>query len=259
MTDRHPLVWQEPLHLGWSNIDFHNRLRPGALLEFMQEAAGRDAARHGFGYPQIAPLGLAWMLVRLKLEMARWPAWKEAVALETWSKGSESLYGLRDFRFVSGDGSILGGASSAWLLVNVNTRRPVRPDSVHGKSLPRLPKLEAIPGRPGKLAAIADAPVVTTRKTAYGDIDYHQHVNNARYVEMALDALPLDLLQRHDLAALQVNFLAETLAGETLGIAMAQPEGKPMAMEIRNLDKLQTAAQLSLEWKPAAATTETPS
>lgn len=254
MTASHPLVWQESLQIGWSNIDCCNRLRPGALLEFMQEAAGHDAARHGFGYPQIAPKGLAWMLVRLKLEMARWPAWKEAVFLETWSKGSESLYGLRDFRFLSGDGSVLGGATSAWLLINVQTRRPVRPDSVHGSPLPGLPEHEAIPGRPGKLAPVPEASVLVERQTAYGDIDYHQHVNNARYLEMALDALPLGFLRQHDLAALQVNFLAETLAGETLGIAKVHPPGRPMAMEIRNLDKGQLAAQLLLEWKPARPT-----
>ena len=41
-------------------------LRPAAMLDIMQEAAGRDASGLGFGYEEMISGNCAWVLSRVK-------------------------------------------------------------------------------------------------------------------------------------------------------------------------------------------------
>jgi acyl-ACP thioesterase len=245
------IVWRETVRLNWRDVDFRNRLRPAALLSMMQEAAGHDAARLGFGHDQIAPLGIAWVLARVSLEMKHWPGWDEELVVETWSRGAESLYGLRDFRFLDAAGNELGGASSVWLLINAAGRRPVRPD-ILGRPLPGEPARQALPGNPGKLAAQAPLAAIGDHRIAYADLDHYRHVNNASYVAMAMDCLPLDFLAVSTLVSLQVNYIAEALGGETLEFLAGEEEGGTQFVEACNRDRHQVAMRMRLRWSADA-------
>ena len=245
------IVWRETVRLNWRDVDFRNRLRPAALLSMMQEAAGHDAARLGFGHDRIAPLGIAWVLARFSLEMRRWPGWDEDLVVETWSKGAESLYGLRDFRFLDAAGQELGLASSVWLLIDAAARRPVRPD-ILGQPLPGDPARQALPGKPGKLVAAVPLAAIGEHRIDYSDLDHHRHVNNASYVAMAMDCLPLDFLAASTVASLQVNYLAEALGGETLEFWAGEEEGGSQFIEARNHDRQQVAVRMRLRWSAAA-------
>jgi medium-chain acyl-[acyl-carrier-protein] hydrolase len=56
----------------------------------------------------------------------------------------------------------------------------------------------------------------------YSDIDVNRHVNNSRYVGMLLDSYPLSFHFMHTLSALEINFLGETVNGDTLLLASTQ-------------------------------------
>jgi acyl-ACP thioesterase len=213
----------------------------------MQDAAGHDAARMGFGYDRIAPLGIAWVLARVTVEMRRWPGWDEDLVVETWSKGSETLYGLRDFRFLDVAGNELGAASSVWLLIDMAARRPVRLDVLGGK-LPGDPHRQALPGRPGKLAAAGPLAAIGGHRIAYADLDHHRHVNNASYVGMAMDCLPLEFLGSKTLTSLQVNYIAEALGGETLEFLAGEEPGGTWFVELQNQTSRQVAVRMRLRW-----------
>ncbi len=241
------LIWRETVRLNWRDVDFRNRLRPAALLSMMQDAAGHDAARMGFGYDRIAPLGIAWVLARVTVEMRRWPGWDEDLVVETWSKGSETLYGLRDFRFFDAAGNELGAASSVWLLIDMAARRPVRLD-ILGGSLPGDPSRQALPGKPGKLAPQGPLAPIGEHRIAYADLDHHQHVNNASYVAMAMDCLPLEFLAAHRLTSLQANYNAEAQGGETLEFRSGNEAGDRQFIELWNRERQQAAVRLRLGW-----------
>ncbi len=59
--------------------------------------------------------------------MKRYPAWNERIKLETWPSGAERLFALRDFRVMDSEGEVIGMASTAWLILDIDTHRLIRP------------------------------------------------------------------------------------------------------------------------------------
>jgi medium-chain acyl-[acyl-carrier-protein] hydrolase len=54
------------------------------------------------------------------------------------------------------------------------------------------------------------------------DIDMNQHVNNTRYAQWVLDAIPFSSHSRFNLKEYEVNFIAETKAGDVITIQEAR-------------------------------------
>ena len=62
----------------------------------------------------------------MRIKIDHYPVWDDRVRVETWHRGMERIFGLRDFRVESISGDTLGMASTAWLILDSKTRRPIR-------------------------------------------------------------------------------------------------------------------------------------
>jgi medium-chain acyl-[acyl-carrier-protein] hydrolase len=61
-----------------------------------------------------------------------------------------------------------------------------------------------------------DAAYSTTVR--YTDIDVNRHVTSSRYIGWMLDGYPMEFHFDHEVQALEVNYLGETLAGDVLDV-----------------------------------------
>ena len=59
--------------------DANHNLRPTAMLDLMQEVAGRDASTLGFGYDDMISSNTAWVLSRIRVVFHNTPKWRDAV------------------------------------------------------------------------------------------------------------------------------------------------------------------------------------
>ena len=92
---------------------------------------------------------------------------------------------------------------------------------------PRLPLtagLEALPGGAGPVRARDDLAPAYARRVAYSDIDYNEHMNNARYVQWIQDAVPEDALAGAAALRLDINYLAELLPGAEARVLLGRAE-----------------------------------
>ena len=111
-------------------------LRAFALVNFLQEAAGENATRLGFGMEDLHAKGWTWMLSRLDLRADELPRDGERVLVRTWPAGTRRLFALRDIEMLGPDGRRLVRAVYAYLIVDIAARRLLRPESVFGPSPP---------------------------------------------------------------------------------------------------------------------------
>ena len=64
------------------------------------------------------------------------------------------------------------------------------------------------------------------RAMHYSDTDINGHVNNVRYADFICDAIRMDQLgQDFYVSALQVDYLAECMAGETITLFTGEQDG----------------------------------
>ena len=212
------VVWSGTFPIHTYELDPSFRLAVPALLGFLQEAAGHNADALGFSIPQLAARNLTWMLSRLRVRLREHPGWRSSLTVETWPSGFSRLFALRDFRLRL-DGRVIGEAASAWLLMDLGRRRPVRPESAadwSGLIHPEraweadMEKLPPFPEAPGGGAREAELSV------RYSDLDVNLHANNLRYAELVLESLPAELLRSWLPVELDLDFLAEAGAGQRI-------------------------------------------
>lgn len=107
-------------------VDNFNKIRLDSLFNYLQQAASNSAETLGWGYNDMFKDNLAWILSRITLSMKTYKGIGETIEVDTWPKGIDGIFALRDFRLYNDNKNIIGLASSAWLLVDSNTMRPVK-------------------------------------------------------------------------------------------------------------------------------------
>lgn len=200
------------------------KARLTAMANFFQEMAYKHANQLGFGYDDMMQKQTVWVLSRMRIRINMYPVWDDTIWLETWHRGMNRIFGMRDFRVSDASGSVLGMASTAWLVLDSRTKRPVRPkeellhESLHEDSVfDRDPEKIILPG-------ILD--VIETRKVVFSDLDIVAHVNNVKYMEWCIDAATNSSTEFREIRELEINFVHEALLGDHIEISMAQVSGK---------------------------------
>ena len=115
------------------DTDVAHFLKPGAFMDMAQEIAYVSADSLGFGYDDLQRFGTAWVLSRFEIHFLQMPRWKDAVELQTWHKGFEGPFYVRDFRLLGADGQPAVAATSSWLIIDTATRRLLRREHLADK------------------------------------------------------------------------------------------------------------------------------
>ena len=196
-------------------VDVEGRLTPAALCNYLQESAGLHARRLGVSVEQLQALGMTWFLWRLHLQVARLPTWTEIVEVETWPAEMGRPYAVRDFRLRVGEDPI-GVATSAWLLMDLATKRPIRrvPDRI--RDLHPDPPKRALSDAFRRLPACGTSSAHVDLKVRRSDLDLNGHLNHVAAISALLEAVPADLRKSRQIAALEVEYRGEGHLGDRL-------------------------------------------
>ena len=209
-----------------SSAGSSTQIRFSAILCLMQDAAYEHAAALGVGYDFLTSIHRAFVLSRLQISvLSELPAWGERIVLQTWPSGVERLFANREFELSREGREPFLKATTSWLMIDTQTRHPVRPQEYFVNITPREVRVLG-PEAPVKLGWDDSAVPFDIRHARASDLDPNGHVNNTRYVDWVTDAIA----ERHGLdakiEALAINFLAEVRMGEEVRIAFAEhPEG----------------------------------
>jgi acyl-ACP thioesterase len=190
----------------------------------------------GVGRAAMRQSGQVWILSRLSVFINRRPKFDENMTIRTWPRGANKLCAIRDYDIhfspdIAGhtDGpcrdTALVRGRSAWLVVDLAKRRPLRPQ-IAMDNLPLNENVNALPGEnpdgndapPALAARDYGAAIPVPRRASYSDIDYNGHVNNTRYIQWIQDLLEPEMLKNAKQLRLDINYLSEVLYGETIAL-----------------------------------------
>jgi len=246
-----PTVWTERFRVRAYEIDPDARLTVPTLCDWLQEAAGNHATALGVATDTLMESGHAWVLSRLNLEIDRLPQWRDEVLIETWPAAENGLIAERDFLIRTPGGDQLARASSNWVIIDVERRRPVRlPPAVVELELPHRERaLSVSRSQPASPNEIAESRTFSVRRS---DLDLNRHVNNARFVAWALEAVPAEILEAYRLTALDVQFRSESVYGDTIVTATGETRTRGAQMSINHVVSREDSllAVLESQWLP---------
>jgi len=193
-----------------AETDMESRLRPGALINLLIQAATCSADKLGFGFESLKKYNLFWVFSRLTINIVRPLNWNEVVEVETWPKDIVGLLYTRDFIIRDGEGKVVGRAASAWLPIDLETKRPKRKESFDSEFFTFLKDKHALKDPPEKLAGTREGEIFKVNST-YFDIDLNKHVTSTRYIDWMMDTFPIDFLRENYPKALSINYIKETM------------------------------------------------
>ena len=200
-------TWVDQYLIHSYEIDRHSRLSIVSAVNYFQESAWRNAEAMGLGYNDLAKKDRFWILSRMYIEMFHYPLWGESINLETWPKGMESLFALRDFRIKSADGKqLLGAGVSAWLIIDGTTHRLQRVEQICS-DMPCYPQ-NAVEHKLDKIALASNMTPKTRIVAGYTDVDVNNHVNNVCYLNWAVNYFPFEN-DKLTVRSAELNFLSE--------------------------------------------------
>jgi acyl-ACP thioesterase len=216
-------IWQETLPVRFGAIDRSDTLTLDSVFQFFQEAAICHAENLGVGREDMARTGQVWILSRISVQIDRRPNYREVITVRSWPRGWEKLFAIRDYDIRGKDGVPAVSARSGWIILDIEKRRPLRPQSVMD-SLPKNEGADALTWGPIGLEERGNLQKTGERKALYTDVDYNGHVNNVSYIQWIEDALDPQILEKAKRMRFDINYLNEILSGETIEILSAPVE-----------------------------------
>lgn len=175
----------------YSETDNHMKLTISGLVNFFQDAAIFEAEAGKIDMKYLGEHHLGWLLGSWQIVMERMPRLSEKVIITTIPYCFKGFLGYRNFIMTTEDGEVLAKASSIWSLVDTKRMRPSKPTEEILAGYTMGDKLD-MEYKPRKIALEGEREQETPFYVRKSQIDSVQHVNNAEYVNMALDYLEAD-------------------------------------------------------------------
>lgn len=176
----------------YSETDNQGKLALCSLLDYFQDCSTFQSEHLGLGLQYMKERDMVWVLSAWQIVVERYPVLCEEVEIGTLPYEFRGFLGSRNFCMKTKQGECLAKANTLWSLLSTKTMKPVAANEEMIKGFKLEPKLEmeyaprkiAIPKEEGTIAE----PIIVKRH----HLDTNQHVNNGRYIDMAMEFLPSD-------------------------------------------------------------------
>lgn len=214
-------TYRDDLPILTRDCDLSGQWRPSAILETMQELAGIHGTLIGVGRNALLQKGVVWVLTRVEVVMDRYPKIGDTVSVETFPMPVRRWFFPRYFIFRDAHGEEIGRAGTLWVLLDIATRKMVKPD-LCAALMPDNSDLLAPLGLPATVTEVSGTLKTSQFQPTYTDLDVNGHVNNTKYMDWCCNTLGIDTMKRHCLAQFDINYNLEILPGQEVRTELRQ-------------------------------------
>ncbi len=212
--------YQEKLTIKSYQTNQYGKASITSLFNILIEAAWAHAQVMDWGYDSLKSNNLFWVLSRMYFQVEKYPAWQDHITLNTWSAGTDGMYAYREYVLESESGEILLRASSAWLILEMETHKIFRLSEFR-TTFPK--RIDARSCRaPQRVKPDIHTEKLNFYPVLFSDLDINKHFNSVKYVERVLDDFGIDFLNGNEPAELEVNYLKEAVAGDSISVTRTQ-------------------------------------
>lgn len=182
-------------------------IKPIALLEYLVETSSLQSDSMKLGAKELILKDYAWILSRWKIKIYDYPKAREKIVIQTWASDFDKFYANREFKIYDDKNKLLLKASTLWVFMSRKRMRPIRIPKEMTDRFNYIEKknFEEFYNFDSEFKA-EDSSDFKVRKT---DIDYNNHVNNAKYLNWILETIPLEIDENYDLDEIDIYYRKE--------------------------------------------------
>lgn len=206
-------IYRKEFTVTGSHTDCCQRLKPSALLSFVQEAAGNHCVQYHADWDTLNRQNLFWAVTRHRVQITRLPVEGETITLETWPMPTTKVAYPRSVVAYDASRQELFRAISLWVLVDTQTRAMVLPGKSGVEVAGTLTGTELTIPRSLPPLVLQNR---TSRTVRYSELDINGHLNNTRYLDWVEDLLPSAFHKAHPVQEFTVCYHLEALEGQKI-------------------------------------------
>lgn len=236
-------LWEKEYFLRASDFDKFDHIKPSAVLDLFQDAAGQHAEEIGVGFEDLIKRSYLWVLTRIKFKILSQPKRYKKVIVKTWPLEPNRLSYRREYSIEDENGELLIAGSSEWVVIHSEKRRFVSvpdlypfTDGFHTEIM-----CEEKLGKVKDFETLSEPYTINAR---FSDIDINDHVNNAKYANYVLDAI--NPQSDHELKEFQIDYRKEVLVGTQLNIYHEKQDSQVLAKGVNSDGDIMFACKLDL-------------
>lgn len=248
MHDNQTMVFEQHKKVQLFHTDASGRATISALCRFAQESAGAHAAQLGVGMERLAERNIAWVLREQAVRILRYPMLGEVVRIVTWPTRTERILCHRDYRICDASGTVVAQGSSAWLGLDLTTRRPRKADSFFHLAVENMPGPVFVQP-PAPLSSPQGECLCAPRTVRASDMDALGHMNNLRYLDWITDHLAGSGLPG-PCRGLFIRYVREVLAGDGVEVRHALTEQGDVSLQMLHRDHGKEVCLARIELEP---------
>ncbi len=191
------------------------------IIDYLQDVTCMHSNSIGVGVEELYKRGMAWILNSWQIVVDRYPEYTEEITVKTWPYQFKASMGLRNCAIEDAKGGLIVRANATWALVDFINKCPVRIDKEQIEGYVTEPKLE-MPYDGRKIKFKGEFEAVDRVKVMRAWLDSNSHVNNARYVELAMEYLPKD----YQIEQVRVEYREMAVYGDTIYVEKQAADDK---------------------------------
>ncbi len=216
-----------------------------SLMKYLVDAAGMHSETVGYGLSTIDKTHIGFLLVGWKVKILENPHLLDEIEIRTWAENLSHSLSVRNFEVYIKD-KLVALASTKWIMVNPkdhsvaivteeieNAYGPVN-KKVFDEPIPKL----RIPEKVDKTKEYT----IERR-----DIDSNKHVNNLKYLEIALELLSDDDYSETDFSEITVNYKNECKLHHDVLCSYTKISDFEHVIVVQSIDKTKLHAIIKLK------------
>lgn len=190
----------------YQEADYLSEYKISHLLSQMADLATINAVEIGMWNDSLKGK-YGWILTKQTLKLKRPIMIEEDMTMTTRAKGGSRVQFTRTYDIICQNETI-GGICSLWTLIDLENRRIIKPQSI-GINIPEIEDYKSYVEKYEPVLTEIETKKVGQRQVLYNDVDANLHMNNAKYIEWALDLLPYSLHQQYYIEQLSMHYKKE--------------------------------------------------
>ena len=210
------LKYKEKFKIRTYDAGFNRLASPVSILGFLEEVATNHAQEIGLGYHESHNEGYFWVLRSSKFDLKRLPKLNEEIEVYTWPAGLKGLKALRRFS-LHANGEFLGSGYHYWLMMDIERKKPIIANNFT-ETMKEMPIKEEDSFKLNKIQTPEDMLFSYEKIIMPRDIDWNMHVNNVRYSDIVFNAIPIEVLQKHNILSFHIDYLKECKLNDCLDV-----------------------------------------
>lgn len=208
-------LWQKEYSLRAGEFDKFDHIKPSAILDLFQDAAGQHALELGVGFANMVSRGLLWVLTRVKFAVLGDFNPYQTVIVKTWPLAPNRHNYRREYCIEDINGNKLAVGSSEWVIIDSKERKflsvpdlyPIT-DGFHTEVM--------FDEKLRKLRDFDSSGIPHVVNAHFNDLDINNHVNNIKYANFVIDAINPE--KDDVISVFQIDYRKEVVQGDQINV-----------------------------------------